>query len=251
MPILVVMRHGATRWSQENRFAGWADAALSEKGLEEAHKAAKTLKKAEISFDLCLTSLLSRASRTLDIAARELGIAEEKVKRDWRLNERHYGAHQGETRGAMISRYGNAQVVQWRRAYDEVPPLLEDGDPRWTEQLNRLKQVPLDRQPRAESLRQAAERVAPSWHDVMLPALKAGGNLLVVAHTSALRGLARVIEHLSDEQCEAFRIATAIPRLYVLGDDLRVQEKADLNEGLGSSLRYWGNRLKPRGLGWA
>ncbi|MGE3832554.1 MAG: 2,3-bisphosphoglycerate-dependent phosphoglycerate mutase, partial [Parvibaculaceae bacterium] len=167
------------------------------------------------------------------------------------LNERHYGALQGETRGAMITRYGNAQVVQWRRAYDEVPPLLEDGDPRWAEQLNRLKEVPFDRQPRAESLRQAAERVAPSWHEAMVPALKAGGNLLVVAHTSALRGLARVIEHLSDEQCEAFRIATAIPRLYVLGDDLRVQEKADLNEGLGSSLRYWGNRLKPRGLGWA
>ena len=251
MPILVVMRHGATQWSQENRFAGWADAALSEKGLEEARRAAVTLKKAGVSFDLCFTSLLSRAGRTLDIVTRELGIAEEKVKRDWRLNERHYGALQGETRSAMIARYGNAQVVQWRRAYDEAPPPLEDGDPRWLEQVERLKAVPLDRQPRGESLRQAAERVAPAWHDAMVPALAAGQNLLVVAHTSAIRGLARVIEHLSDEQCEAFRIATAIPRLYVLGDDLRVGEKTDLNEGLGSSLRYWGNRLKPRGLGWA
>ena len=251
MPIIVVMRHGATKWSQENRFAGWADAALSDKGLAEARKAAQTLKKAALTFDLCFTSFLSRASRTLDIVIRELGIAEELVKSDWRLNERHYGALQGESRSAMISRYGNAQVVQWRRAYEEVPPPLEGGDPRWSEQLARLDMVPLDRQPRAESLRQAAERVAPAWEDSLAPALKAGRNLLVVTHTSSIRGLARMIEHLSDEQCEAFRIATAIPRVYVLDDDLRVQEKADLNEGLGSSLRYWGNRLKPRRLGWA
>ena len=165
MPILVVMRHGATKWSQENRFAGWADAALSDKGLEEARKAARTLKKSGLSFDLCFTSFLSRASRTLDIVMQELGIAEESVKRDWRLNERHYGALQGETRSAMIARHGNAQVVQWRRAYSEVPPNLEDGDPRWIEQLERLTMVPLDRQPRAESLRQAAERVAPAWHE--------------------------------------------------------------------------------------
>jgi 2,3-bisphosphoglycerate-dependent phosphoglycerate mutase len=245
------MRHGATTWSQENRFAGWADASLSPKGLEEARKAAKSLKKAEISFDICFTSLLSRASQTLDAVTAELGIAQERVKRDWRLNERHYGALQGEPRSAMIQRYGNAQVVQWRRAYDEAPPLLGDGDPRWLEQLDRLKQVPLASQPRSESLRAAAERVAPVWDELMAPALKDGRNLLVVAHTSAIRGLARVIEQLTDEQCEAFRIATAIPRVYALGNDLKIQEKADLNEGLGSSLRYWSNRLKPRGLGWA
>jgi 2,3-bisphosphoglycerate-dependent phosphoglycerate mutase len=142
-------------------------------------------------------------------------------------------------------------VVKWRRAYNEIPPLLEDGDARWSEQLERLKMVAEDRQPRAESLRQAAERVAPAWEDSLAPALKEGRNLLVVSHTSSIRGLARVIEHLSDEQCEAFRIATAIPRLYVLDGGLKVQEKADLNEGLGPSLRYWGNRLKPRGVGWA
>jgi 2,3-bisphosphoglycerate-dependent phosphoglycerate mutase len=245
------MRHGATAWSQENRFAGWADASLSPKGQDEARKSAKALKKSGISFDSCFTSLLSRASRTLDMVTAELGIAQERVARDWRLNERHYGSLQGETRGAMIARYGNAQIVQWRRSYADVPPFLDDGDPRWSEQLARLSMVPHDRQPRAESLRQAAERVAPVWDELMVPGLLAGHNLLVVAHTSAIRGLARVIEHLSDEQCEAFRIATAIPRIYLLGDDLQVRDKIDLNEGLGSSLRYWGNRLKPRGLGWA
>jgi 2,3-bisphosphoglycerate-dependent phosphoglycerate mutase len=248
---LILLRHGESQWNALNLFTGWVDVDLTDKGRAEAVRAGQLIAALDHQPDVLYTSLMRRAITTAHLALDAADLLWIPVHRDWRLNERHYGSLQGETRGAMIARYGNAQIVQWRRSYADVPPFLEDGDPRWSEQLARLSMVPHDRQPRAESLRQAAERVAPVWDELMVPGLLAGHNLLVVAHTSAIRGLARVIEHLSDEQCEAFRIATAIPRIYLLGDDLQVRDKIDLNEGLGSSLRYWGNRLKPRGLGWA
>jgi 2,3-bisphosphoglycerate-dependent phosphoglycerate mutase len=250
MPTLVLMRHGATLWGQENRFAGWADTPLSDTGVKEAQGAAQTLAKAGLAFDICFTSSLKRARQTLEIVAGSKGPPIGNIISDWRLNERHYGALQGETREAMIERYGNQQVVAWRRSYAAVPPPLSEDDPRWQEQLNRLPDIPVDDQPRSESMAMAALRVEPIWHTQMAPELKAGKQLLVVAHTSSIRGLARVIEGLDDQQAADFRIATAIPLIYLLDEDLKIVRRTDLNDGMVSNLRYWANRLKPRRLGW-
>lgn len=250
MPTLVLMRHGATLWGQENRFAGWADTPLSDTGTKEALDATQTLAKAGFAFDICYTSKLQRAQQTLAIIAGGEGPTLGKIISDWRLNERHYGALQGETRASMIEKYGNQQVVEWRRSYTAVPPPLTPDDPRWQEQLQRLPEITVDHQPRTESMAQAAERVVPFWRTQMIPELKDGKQILVVAHTSSIRGLVRVIEDLGDEEVADFRIATAIPLVYLLDGDLKVIRCTDLSDGMLSNLRYWTNRLKPRRLGW-
>jgi 2,3-bisphosphoglycerate-dependent phosphoglycerate mutase len=244
------MRHGATLWGQENRFAGWADTPLSDTGVKEARSATRTLAKASLPFDTSFTSSLKRAQQTLEIVADSKGPPVGNIISDWRLNERHYGALQGETREAMIERYGNQQVVVWRRSYAAVPPPLSEDDPRWQEQLQRLPDIAADDQPRSESMAMAALRVEPVWHTRMAPELRAGKQLLVVAHTSSIRGLARVIEGLTDEKAADFRIATAIPLVYLFDDDLKIIRRTDLNDGMVNNLRYWMNRLKPRHLGW-
>ena len=244
------MRHGATLWGQENRFAGWADTPLSNTGVKEAESATRTLAKAGLAFDICFTSHLKRARQTLEIVAGNKGPTIGNIISDWRLNERHYGALQGETREAMVERYGNQQIVAWRRSYAAVPPPLSEDDPRWQEQLQRLPDIPVDDQPRSESMAMAALRVEPVWHAQMAPELKAGKQLLVVAHTSSIRGLARVIEGLTDQEAADFRIATAIPLVYLLDDELKIIRRTDLRDGIGSSWRHWISRLKPRRLGW-
>jgi len=244
------MRHGATLWGQENRFAGWGDSPLSEAGIVEAEVAANTLTKADLSFDVSYTSELLRARQTLDTLAKILPSSGSDIRIDWRLNERHYGSLQGETRAAMIEKHGNQQVVKWRRSYTALPPSLEQDDPRWREQLQRFSHLkPVD-QPATESMAIAAERVAPVWHRRIVPDLKCGKQVLVVAHTSSIRGLARAIEGLNDKASENFRIATAVPMVYALDDDLSVVSKTDLKSGMAGGIRYWLNQLKPRGLGW-
>jgi 2,3-bisphosphoglycerate-dependent phosphoglycerate mutase len=247
MPTLVLVRHGATEAAEANRFAGWDDTVLSPTGRAEARRAAETLAAAGFAFERCFTSRLSRAVETLACIARRLAPPENLVVRDWRLNERHYGALQGVARGTAIAEYGNAQVVEWRRSYAAVPPPLDESDPRWREQLERLADVPAALQPRAESLAQAVERVTPVWREAVRPALQRGETVLVVAHTSSIRGLARAIEGLDDAASAAFRIATAVPRVYRLDDDMRPLGRDDLADG--SAVRYWANRLKPRWLG--
>lgn len=250
MPTLVLLRHGTTVLSEESRFAGWADTPLSAAGMAEARAAGRVLATAGFRFDFAATSRLVRAQQTLDIALGEMKSPEPVILRDWRLNERHYGALQGERRIAMVERYGNEQVALWRRDFNAVPPLLEDDDPRFLEQVSRLPDIPDASQPRSESMKAAAERVAPVWHEHIAPALKAGRSTLVVAHTSAIRGIARVIEGLDDEACGSFRIATAVPRVYQLDGALAVRSKSDLTGNAGSVFRYWMNRLKPGWVGW-
>lgn len=243
------MRHGATRWAHENRFAGWGDTLLSDKGHREALTAAQSLKKSGYSFDICFTSQLTRAQQTAHILSKELDIPENAIRYDWRLNERHYGALQGELRAAMIKKYGNAKIVEWRRTYHAQPPPLEHDDPRWTEQLERLPEIPLAQHPRSESMAQAAKRAGPLWSDEIAPALGAGKKVLIVAHTSSIRGLVRHIEDLNDAQCAAFRISTAVPRHYELDDTLTPLEVCDLTDDLNAKIRYWINRKKPGWLG--
>jgi 2,3-bisphosphoglycerate-dependent phosphoglycerate mutase len=249
MPTLFLIRHGATQWAEENRFAGWGDTPLSARGHREAVFVAQSLKKSRYSFDICFTSQLTRARQTMAAIAQELSLPEHALKYDWRLNERHYGALQGEPRTAMIKKHGNAKIVEWRRTYHGQPPQLEDNDPRWEEQLQRLSEIPILQHPRSESMAQAVERVNPLWIDEIAPALKAGKNLLVVAHTSSIRGLVRHIEGLDDAQCAAFRISTAVPRQYELDDNLAPLEVRDLTHGVKAKIRYWVNRQKPGWLG--
>jgi len=249
MPTLFLIRHGATQWAEENRFAGWGDTPLSDRGLSQAVSVAHSLKVSQYSFDMYFTSQLTRARQTMAVISKELGLPEHELKCDWRLNERHYGALQGEPRPAMIKKHGNAKIVEWRRTYHGQPPQLEDSDPRWHEQLERLSEIPVLQHPRSESMAQAVTRVAPLWHDEIAPALRDGKNLLVVAHTSSIRGLVRHIEGLDDAQCAAFRISTAVPRQYELDDNLAPLEVRDLAHGVKAKIRYWVNRKKPSWLG--
>ena len=250
MPTLVLLRHGPTQWARENRFAGWADTSLSDTGVKAAKAAGKLLAKSDLSFDLAFTSMLGRAQDTLSIVAECMNLPGMVTVRDWRLNERHYGALQGETRISMVQRHGNQKIVQWRRSFEAVPPPLEDDDPRWAEQLARIPELPVASHPRSESMAQAADRAQQLWHERIGPELREGKNILVVAHSSSIRGLVRIVERLDEKATEEFMIATVIPRVYNMDNELRVTQKADLKAGMPANLRYWLNWLKPRGLGW-
>jgi len=245
MSTLVLIRHGKTEWSSQNRFAGWADAPLSASGMQEARGAARSLAAAGYSFDFCCTSYLSRAAKTLEIILEEMQQTEVPVLRSWRLNERHYGTLQGFNRAKMALQYGNDQIAQWRRSFSAVPPALPDDDSRLPTFDPLYAEVDPALLPRSESLEQAAERVAPWWHETLAPRLRQGQQGLVVAHTSSIRGLVREIEGLDGEEAASFRIATALPLVYAFDDDLKVVDKQELAEGWTSRVRQFLNKHKP------
>ncbi len=176
MRTLVLMRHGATLWGEENRFAGWGDTPLSETGEKEARKAAARSSAAASPLMSATPPACAEPSRRSTSRWTRCGCAISPSVANGALNERHYGALQGETRSAMIQRYGNSQVVEWRRSFDAIPPALEENDPRWQEQLGRLPQIPAADQPRTESMAQAADRVAPVWHEAIKPDLAPASN---------------------------------------------------------------------------
>jgi 2,3-bisphosphoglycerate-dependent phosphoglycerate mutase len=251
MPTLVLIRHGKTEWSSQNRFAGWADAPLSATGAAEARGAARSLAAAGYRFDLGCTSYLSRAAETLRIVLEETGQTAVPVERSWRLNERHYGSLQGHNRAKMALQYGNDKVGLWRRDFRAEPPALPEGDPRLPSLDPLYAGIDPALLPRSESLEQAAARVAPWWRDFLVPRLRQGACVLVVAHTSSIRGLVREIEGIDGDAAASFRIATAVPRIYRLDGDLEVLEKHELAEGLTSRLRQFVNRHKPgRRISW-
>jgi 2,3-bisphosphoglycerate-dependent phosphoglycerate mutase len=247
MPDLVLMRHGATVWGQENKFSGWGDTALSATGLQEAKTAGKAL--ATFGFDLVFTSVLLRSQQTAICVMQQSNSRPPIIRADWRLNERHYGALQGHGRAEMIARFGNQQVVAWRRSFHAVPPLLADDDGRWLEQVTRWPEIPYASQPRAESMAQAAVRAEAVWDDAIMPALGADKTILVVAHTSSLRALSKIIHGLDDTATEEFRIATAIPRRYRFNADLSLVDYEDIQSGVKSKFRTLVNRLKPKRWG--
>ncbi|MEQ8355229.1 MAG: 2,3-bisphosphoglycerate-dependent phosphoglycerate mutase [Kiloniellaceae bacterium] len=251
MSVLVLVRHGKTEWSSQNRFAGWADAPLSTAGEVQARAAGRALATAGYRFDLCCTSYLSRASKTLDILLSELRQANLPIHRSWRLNERHYGGLQGHSRAKMALHYGNEQVALWRRSFDAAPPGLSDGDPRLPSLDPLYAAIDPALLPRSESLQQAAARVAPWWHDFLAPRLRQGKTVLVAAHTSSIRGLVREIESLDDDASAAFRIATAVPLIYTVNEDLQVLRKQELTSGWSSRMRRFINKHKPgRRISW-
>ena len=211
---LVLLRHGESLWNKENRFTGWTDVDLSEKGIEEAHQAGQLLKKNGFNFDLAFTSLLKRANRTLGIALEELGQQGIEIARDWRLNERHYGALQGLNKAETAEKYGDEQVKLWRRGYDVQPPALTKEDPRYVEG-----------QPLTESLKNTVERFVPYWDEKIVPEIKNGKSVIITAHGNSLRALIKNLEGISDSEITELNIPTGVPLIYELDENFKVLKK--------------------------
>jgi 2,3-bisphosphoglycerate-dependent phosphoglycerate mutase len=218
---LVLIRHGESTWNQENRFTGWTDVDLNEKGLREAKAAGELLKKEGYSFDRSFVSLLKRALRTNWMILDELDELWIPIERSWRLNERHYGSLQGLNKGETATKFGDDQVLIWRRSYDVPPPALEKSDERYPGHDRRYKGVPEADLPLTECLKDTVDRVLPYWHSEIAPAVKRGEKVLVTAHGNTLRALVKYFDNLSEEEVLALNIPTGIPLVYELDDNLK------------------------------
>lgn len=218
---LVLIRHGQSEWNKENRFTGWKDIDLSEQGRAEALQAAKLLKAEGFTFDEAYTSVLKRAIRTLDIILDEMDLMWIPVTKTWLLNERHYGALQGLDKAETAAQYGEEQVLIWRRSYDTLPTLLEETDERWLGKDPRYAGIEPGKFPKAEALKQTVERVVPYYETEIMPKIKTGKRLMIVAHGNSLRALVKYLDFMSDEDIVHYNIPTGIPLVYELGDDLK------------------------------
>jgi 2,3-bisphosphoglycerate-dependent phosphoglycerate mutase len=216
---LVLCRHGQSDWNLKNLFTGWHDVDLTEKGIEEAKAAGQLLRDLEYDFDITYTSVLKRAIRTLWLMLDEMDRMWLPVVRDWRLNERHYGALQGLNKAETAAKYGDEQVHIWRRSYDIPPPPLEDGDERHPG--NDPRYAGIAGLPGAESLKLTLDRVKPCWEEVIAPDLRAGKNVLIAAHGNSLRALVKMLDNVSEEDITGFNIPTGVPLAYELDDDLK------------------------------
>ncbi len=215
---LVLLRHGESGWNRENRFTGWTDVDLSAQGVEEARAAGQLLKSGGYAFDLAFTSVLKRAIRTLNLVLEELDQLWIPVQKDWRLNERHYGALQGLNKAETAAKFGEVQVLAWRRSYDTPPPPLETGDPRYEARDPRYLGVAV---PRTECLKDTVARVIPYWNDTIAPAIRAGKRVLVAAHGNSLRALVKHLDGVSDADIVGLNVPTGVPLVYELDDGLR------------------------------
>lgn len=218
---LVLLRHGESVWNKENLFTGWTDVDLSEKGIEEAHQAGKLLKQEGYQFDVAYTSVLKRAIRTLWITLDEMDLMWIPVIRNWRLNERHYGALQGLNKAQTAAKYGDAQVKIWRRSYDTRPPDLDLDDERYPGKDMRYKNLKPEELPRAECLKDTVARFLPLWHETIVPDIKAGKKVLIAAHGNSLRALVKYLDNVSDDEITELNIPTGIPLVYELDDQLK------------------------------
>jgi len=218
---LVLLRHGESIWNLENRFTGWTDVDLSERGVEEAHRAALLLKDAGFTFDVAYTSVLKRAIRTLWIVLDDMDLMWIPVYRTWRLNERHYGALQGLNKKETAERYGAEQVQQWRRGYAVRPPALDFDDSRHPRFDRRYALLKPEELPATESLKDTLERVLPYWHEVIVPVLKSGQRVLISAHGNSLRALVKYLDNVSDEEIVQLNIPTGFPLVYELDSNLK------------------------------
>jgi len=208
-------------WNEANKFTGWTDVDLSEEGIAEAKKAGRMLKEQGYSFDIAFTSVLKRAIRTLWIVLDEMDLMWIPVHGSWRLNERHYGALQGLNKAETAAKYGEKQVLVWRRSYDIPPPALEKTDERYPGNDPRYKDLDDKDIPVTESLKDTIARVLPYWQEVIAPTIKSGKNVLLVAHGNSLRALVKYLDNISDEDIVGLNIPTGIPLVYELDKDLR------------------------------
>jgi 2,3-bisphosphoglycerate-dependent phosphoglycerate mutase len=218
---LVLIRHGESTWNLENRFTGWTDVPLTETGVAQAKAAGKLLKDEGWDFDLCYTSVLKRATHTLWHTLDELDRTWLPVVHTWRLNERHYGALQGLNKAETAKKYGDEQVLVWRRSYDTPPPPLEPGDPRSERGDRRYANVPEGQIPLTECLKDTVARVLPFWNESMAPAIRAGKRVLVSAHGNSMRALVKYLDDISDSEIVGLNIPNGIPLVYELDADLK------------------------------
>ncbi len=221
MSTLVLLRHGESEWNRQNRFTGWTDVDLTEKGRAEAQYAGRLMKDAGYTFDLTYTSVLTRAIRTSWIALDEMQLLWIPVVRDWRLNERHYGALQGLDKAETAAKHGDAQVKIWRRSYDLPPPALGVDDPRHPSHDPRYASLAPSQLPATESLKDTVARFLPFWHDTIAPAIRANRRVLITAHGNSLRALVKYLDQISDQDIVELNIPTGIPLVYELDQHLR------------------------------
>lgn len=227
---VVLLRHGESTWNKENKFTGWTDVDLSEKGLQEAGEAGEVLKKEGYSFDIAYTSVLKRAIRTLWITMDRMDLMWIPVIRNWRLNERHYGALQGLNKAETAKEYGDKQVLIWRRSYDTPPPALEKSDPRWPGHDQRYKDLDPKDVPLTECLKDTVERFLPYWHEEIAPVIKSGKKVLIAAHGNSLRALVKYLDDISDEDILKLNIPTGMPLVYELDDNLKPTDRYYLGD---------------------
>ena len=218
---LVLLRHGESTWNKENRFTGWKDVDLSEKGGTEAKDAGRLMKDGGFAFDLAFTSVLKRAIKTLNIALEEMDQLWLPVIKHWRLNERHYGALQGLNKAETAAKHGEAQVKIWRRSYDIPPPPLTPDDERWSGRDPRYKDLAPSEIPASESLKDTVARFLPYWHDTIAPTITSGQRVLIAAHGNSLRALVKYLDNVSEADIVELNIPTGIPLVYELDDQLK------------------------------
>ena len=221
MHILVMIRHGESEWNKANLFTGWTDVELSENGWHEAHQGGRLLKKEGLSFDICYTSYLKRAIHTASAVLGELDEEWIPVVKDWRLNERHYGALQGLNKSETAAKYGAEQVRIWRRSFDIQPPALEPADERNPALQKMYRNVEKSLLPLTESLKDTIARVVPYYENVIKKDMEAGRNVLIAAHGNSLRALVKYIDRISDDDIIGINIPTGVPLVYELDDDLK------------------------------
>jgi len=221
MTKLVLLRHGESQWNLENRFTGWTDVGLTERGEAEARESGKLLKEEGFQFDVTHTSVLKRANRTMEICLDEMDEKKIIIKYNWRLNERHYGALQGLNKAETAKKYGDEQVLIWRRSYSTPPPQLDPDDerhPRFDERYNDLDPNEL---PNSECLKDTVDRFLPYWHESIKPDIESGKRILIVAHGNSLRALVKYLDAVSDENIVGLNIPTGVPLVYELDESLK------------------------------
>jgi 2,3-bisphosphoglycerate-dependent phosphoglycerate mutase len=220
MKHLVLLRHGESIWNQENRFTGWTDVGLSEKGVQEALEAGQTLRQEGYVFDIAYTSVLKRAIKTLWIVLEDMDLMWIPVYRSWRLNERHYGALQGLNKAETAAQHGMEQTHIWRRSYDIPPPALTPDDPRHPGRDPRYAKLRPEELPLTECLKDTVNRFLPYWHEIIAPVLRAGERVLIAAHGNSLRALVKYLDDVPDDEIVELNIPTGIPLVYELTDGL-------------------------------
>jgi 2,3-bisphosphoglycerate-dependent phosphoglycerate mutase len=221
MTKVVLVRHGESTWNKENRFTGWTDVDLSEKGVKEAHEGAVALREAGYQFDVAYTSVLKRAIRTLWIVLDEMDLMWIPVHRSWRLNERHYGALQGLNKAETAAKFGETQVKIWRRSYDVQPPALTADDPRFPGRDPRYRSLTPAELPLTECLKDTVARFLPLWHETIAPAIRSGQKVLIAAHGNSLRALVKYLDNIADQDIVELNIPTGMPLVYELDDALK------------------------------
>lgn len=235
---LVLLRHGESTWNEENRFTGWTDVDLTSKGVEEAKKAGRLLKESGFIFDFAHTSVLKRAIRTLWITLDEMDLMWTPINLSWRLNERHYGALQGLNKSDTANKYGDEQVLTWRRSYDVRPPALARNDERYPGRDRRYKNLAQQDIPLTECLKDTVIRFMPYWTETIVPQIQAGGRIIITAHGNSLRALIKYLDGISDQDILNCNIPTGVPLVYELDDNLKrirsyyLGDQSEINEAM-------------------